>query len=95
MTLVRHSGLAIQYLMAVATKDGAELCREHVHQVLQPGVLPQIFDVDLGPRLAHCLALDALLCWLVSPDKANIRFAAPYSTLKSCPQQSVSTLTCC
>ena len=70
--------------MAVTTKDGAELRREDVHQVLQPEILPQVFDVDLGPWLSHSLALDALLCRLVRPDMANIRLAAPYDMLTSC-----------
>ena len=82
----KHSGLATkeEYLMAVTTEDGAELRREHVHQVLQPEVLPQVLDVDLGPRLAHSLPLDALLCRLIGPDMANIRLAAPYDMLTSC-----------
>ena len=71
--------------MAVTTKDGAELRRKDVHQVLQPEVLPQVLDVDLGPWLAHRLALDTLLCRLIGPNMANIRLAALYDMLTSCP----------
>ena len=64
--------------MAGATKHSPKLRRGHVHQVLQPGVIPQILDGEFGPRLAHHLALDALLCWLVCPEVPTAQDASAW-----------------
>jgi hypothetical protein len=63
--------------MARATKDRAELRWKDVHQVPQPRILLQVFNGELGPRLACRLPLHALLRGLVGPEMPTSKADAP------------------